>query len=384
MKTWSAANIGLVAASLSLAVLGVPLLPAGPRSACAAVVKIGDVGVVGVRGGVVPTTMRITDSAAGLESADLTILYNTTLLDLSDADVAMSTYLTGQNWSFVGTVNDASGYAQFTMYTNGAPLTGGTPDLLTLTFHVPTLAPAGTSPLTIYTDYNLSRLNEGHLPLTPANGSVVIPFDWKGGSAPRPTDWGVSGNWYSAGVPDGTGVVVSFGKQILANSVVDLISRGRTVGNMVFAADASTTIQSTGGHALTLDNNGNAAVVNVAGNHTISTAVVLNSDVLIGGTGTLSLSGGLSGPHTMSLLAGSSVTARSIQVDTLSIGPGASVVVAETSSASLQGGLAGSSDAYAATPEPGAWALLATGAACLLALASRANCRRRPRAATPR
>jgi hypothetical protein len=344
---------------------------AGPRAVCAATdptVKVGDVGVVGVRGGFVLTPVRVTDSAAGIESADITIVYDTNRLDLSDSDVTLSAYLTAQGWLMQAAAFDSSGYTKVTVYTTGATLTAGTPDLFSLTFHIPESAPAGTSPVTIYTDFNLSRLNEGGLPLTAVNGSIVIPFDWKGGGSPRPTDWGLSDNWFTAGVPDGAGVAVRFGKQVPANSVVDMISQGRTVGSMVFAADASTTIRSTGGFDLTLDNNGIAATIDVSGNHTISAPVVLNSDLQIGGAGALNLSGGLSGPHTVSLLAGGSLTARSIQVDTLSIGAGASVVIAET----LPGGSAVSGSAFAVTPEPGTWVLLAAGAACLLPLVRRA------------
>lgn len=352
------------------AMAGAAFFFCGPRVAGAATVQVGEVGLVGVRGGTVSTIVRITDSAAGLESANLRIKYNTSLLDLSEADFAISAYLAAQNWSGFAGVNDGLGYTDLTVFTNGDPIAAGTPDLCTLTFHIPELAPAGTSLLTI--SMSVSKLNEGGLPLTPINGSIVIPFDWRGGGSPRPTDWGLADNWFTTGVPDGAGVAVSFGKEAPANRVVDMLSQGRTVGSMVFAADASTTIQSTGGFGLTLDNNGKVAAIGVAGSHTISAPVVLNGDVQIGGTGTLNLSGGLSGPHSVSLLAGSKLTAQSIQVDTLSIGAGASLTIAETP----PGGSAGYGSAYVAAPEPGTWVLLAAGAMCLLPLARRAHRRR--------
>ena len=146
-----------------------------------------------------------------------------------------------------------------------------------------------------------------------ASGPTI---DWKGGTISDPTNWNVAANWNpDTAVPNGPGTKVSFGNQPAANNVVDMISQGQTVGTITFSANTSTTIQSSGGFALTLDNNGSVSTIDVAGTHTISAPVVLNNDATISGTGTLNLSGGITGSHDLEV--DNNLTATSIQVDTL-------------------------------------------------------------------
>ena len=95
------------------------------------------------------------------------------------------------------------------------------------------------------------------------------------------------------------------GSQTAANAVIDMISAGRTVGNIYFTPFTSTTIQSTGGKSLTIDNNGSTATVNSVGNQTISAPVILNSNTVFSVNqandgngnliGTLTMSGAISG-----------------------------------------------------------------------------------------
>ena len=159
------------------------------------------------------------------------------------------------------------------------------------------------------------------------NTSIV---DWQGGNAPDPTNWNVAANWNpNTAVPNGPVTNVSFGNQVAANNVVDMISQGQTVGNITFSATTSTTIQSSGGFALTLDNNGSVSSIDVEGTHTISTPVVLDNDATISGTGTLNLTGGISGAYTLNVQ--STLTATSIQVDTLTIGGAGATAVPEPS-----------------------------------------------------
>ncbi len=127
---------------------------------------------------------------------------------------------------------------------------------------------------------------------------------WKGGYISTPINWGVADNWVSGTVPDGSGVKVSFGDQTSANNVVDMVSVGRTVGYIDFSFLTGTTIQSSGGYNLTLDNGGNTSLINVTGTHNISTRIVLNDSVNISGTGTLNLSGGISGSHGLAVASG--------------------------------------------------------------------------------
>lgn len=156
----------------------------------------------------------------------------------------------------------------------------------------------------------------------------VITVDWLGGNGSGTTNWGVTSNWTnSALAPDGKWTTLRFGNQSAINNVVDMISAGRTVGNITFTAGTSTTIQSTGGYSLTLDNLGSASAIAVTGVHTILAPVLLNNDVDISGTGTLNLSGGISGPHAMAVLSGGNVTAQSIVVDTLTLGIGARITI---------------------------------------------------------
>jgi hypothetical protein len=173
-------------------------------------------------------------------------------------------------------------------------------------------------------------------------------FVWKGGGSPNPINWAESNNWNYNTVPNGSGTMVSFGTQSAANHLVDLISQGQTVGTVAFAAATSTTIQSSGGFNLTLDNNGNASTIDVAGNHAISASVVLNYDASITGTGNLDLSGGVTGPFALSVFG--KVTATSIQVKTLVIG---------------------NTKAVQTVPEPSALVLLGIGSLGLLTYAWR-------------
>jgi hypothetical protein len=163
---------------------------------------------------------------------------------------------------------------------------------------------------------------------------------WQGGNSSGPTNWAASANWFPAGVPNGAGTKVCFGYEDAQNSVVDMISSGRTVGSLYFNAFTSTTIQSSGNYKLTLNNNGGSSTIDVEGSHAITAQVLMNNDVNITGEGVLDLSGGISGNHTLTVL--STLNATSIQVDALIIGDTGAVAV----------------------PEPAALVLLLTFAGC--------------------
>jgi hypothetical protein len=196
-----------------------------------------------------------------------------------------------------------------------------------------------------------------------AQSAAVVP-DWKGGNSSGPTDWGLSANWNPGStVPNGPGTNVCFGNQLSTNNVVDIMSAGRTIGTIIFAANSSTTIQSTGGFSLTLDNSGSASTINVAGSHIIDTPVLLNNDVNISGLGTLNLSGGISGPHGMNVLSGN-LTAMSISVNTLTIGSGVEVTIQALPGGPLSG-------IITPVPEPSTLVLLGIHVISLLAYAWR-------------
>jgi hypothetical protein len=107
-----------------------------------------------------------------------------------------------------------------------------------------------------------------------------------------------------------------------------MVSAGRTVGAISFTDGTSTTIQSSGGFSLTLNNDGRPSTIEVAGAHTISAPVLLANDAIISGSGVLNLSAGISGPYTLTV-AGGTLSTSSIVVDTLIIGGGTAAAVPE-------------------------------------------------------
>jgi hypothetical protein len=147
------------------------------------------------------------------------------------------------------------------------------------------------------------------------------------------------GNWSTPYAPNGVGVKLLFGHDFdhpEYRTLVDMQETSRTVGDLIFVQDRPIAIQ---GAKLTLDNGANPSTLDISGPHTISAPVELNNDALIEGSGTLNLTGGISGNYVLTVVG--NLTAKSIQVDTLSIG---------------------GSGMQNAVPESGVIALLFTGA----------------------
>ncbi len=183
----------------------------------------------------------------------------------------------------------------------------------------------------------------------------LLPLDWKGAAS---TDWGAGANWsLNTVVPGIAGSKVSFGNELSSNNVVDMKTAARTVGSIAFSAGTSTTIQSTGGFSLTLDNNGSSSTISVLGTHFVNVPVILNNDLDFSGPGTLDLSGGISGDHTVNVISGN-LTVKSIEAGGLSIGSGAIVTILP-----IPGGPSGRS--IVPVPEPSALVLLGLAAMCL-------------------
>ncbi|HQL76427.1 MAG TPA: autotransporter-associated beta strand repeat-containing protein [Phycisphaerae bacterium] len=134
---------------------------------------------------------------------------------------------------------------------------------------------------------------------------VVQPIPSTVWNGTADSDWGTAANWTPAGVPDAAGAYVIFGQQTGSNTV-DLLSAGRTAGFLTFTDPNSTTIQSTGGHTLTLDNGAMAAGISLAGTHAISAPLSLASDLTVGGAGTLTVSGGITAGGRSVTIGGSS------------------------------------------------------------------------------
>ena len=181
------------------------------------------------------------------------------------------------------------------------------------------------------------------------------------GTNHSPTDWNNAYNWTSDLIPGNAGSKISLGNQDPSNSVVDMVSSPKTVGCIYYSPDTSTTIQSSGGYSLILNNSGTASVINVLGSQTISAPVVLSSDLNITGTGSLTLSGGISGSHSLNVLSGN-LTVAGIKTNTLSIASGLTVNIMQ-----IPGGLQASNDNLQPVPEPSTLVLLGINFAGLLA-----------------
>ncbi|HKD36465.1 MAG TPA: cohesin domain-containing protein, partial [Pirellulales bacterium] len=141
--------------------------------------------VVGDRGQSVNLPVGITDSAAGLLSADLNMTYSPGSISLASADVTLSAYLQSQGWALATNVNSVAGVIRTSAFSQGVPLPDGQPQLLNLQFHVAANAPAGVYPVHIVTspttwngtNVTASRLNEGQLGLSTSDGSIRVPID---------------------------------------------------------------------------------------------------------------------------------------------------------------------------------------------------------------
>jgi hypothetical protein len=154
--------------------LDVPQIPdcGSPPAVYATVdptVQIGAKGMVAKPGDTVHAVMQIKDSSEGVLAGRFTVKYDTRLLDLSAADVRLSTYLSNLGWGMAKNVDDAKGTAWLTVY-GTVPLPAGTPQLVDLAFHVPAKSAGGTSPLNL-----TGALNGGQLIMTPVSGSITVP-----------------------------------------------------------------------------------------------------------------------------------------------------------------------------------------------------------------
>ena len=131
-----------------------------------------------------------------------------------------------------------------------------------------------------------------------ANVSVTLsqaPTIWSGTTS---NDWGNATNWYNRlFVPSGQGVAVTFGTASEVNATATLQSSSQTAGIVNFVNGKPTTISASSGNYLYLDDTGGSstsAAVNVAGSHSISAPIQLNSPAAVtvtSGTDQLTVSG---------------------------------------------------------------------------------------------
>jgi hypothetical protein len=125
--------------------------------------------LTGTRGGAVSVPVNI-DDAAGVQAFDLTLTYDTTLLDLSNLDVSAGSLLPA-GWTVTANVDDATGTVTISGYSATAITAGSSGTLVNVLFHVPTAAPAGTAALHL-----TGRINEGNVGMNASDGSVIVPL----------------------------------------------------------------------------------------------------------------------------------------------------------------------------------------------------------------
>jgi autotransporter-associated beta strand protein len=116
----------------------------------------------------------------------------------------------------------------------------------------------------------------GSHPLCPSGPATADPYTWTGATR----NWSTGSNWSGGHAPASPGNQVTFGNSG-ASAVVDLGNGSPTVGEIIFNGSVSTTIQSTGFGTLILDNGANTAGIVLAGSHSISAPVQLNSNLIV-------------------------------------------------------------------------------------------------------
>jgi len=105
-----------------------------------------DDGIPGIPGNAVSVPVMI-DDGSGLDSFDLMITYDTTLFDLSGADVSLGTLTSG--WSLTHNIDDTTGVAIIGGHNGAVPLPENTGfgSLFDMSFQIDENAPLGISPL---------------------------------------------------------------------------------------------------------------------------------------------------------------------------------------------------------------------------------------------
>lgn len=107
----------------------------------------------------------------GLQAIDFVILYDTTRLNLSNADILRGALLSG--WSLTPSVNDSLGKIAISAFTT-TPLVAGSGTLFNLNFHIDAVAPGGSAAIDLPPALNEFALNEGLIAMTVVAGSIQI------------------------------------------------------------------------------------------------------------------------------------------------------------------------------------------------------------------
>ena len=141
----------------------------------------------------------------------------------------------------------------------------------------------------------------------------------------------LASNWTNNNIPNGVDQTANFLTDITAPITVTLDSPV-TLGTLRINSPQSYTLM--GASNLILQtSSGNASINVLAGSHEISVPVVIYSNTVIRGVGTINLSDGISGNHALTVLG--NLTATNIRVDTLNIGGTGAMAVPEPSTFAL-------------------------------------------------
>ncbi len=142
-----------------------PIVSAGPDP----LVRIAD-NFVASPGASISVPIDI-DDATGLQAVDFHLVYDTTVFDLSNAEVSLGSLTAG--WTLIPNVNDNAGTIDLGIFTTN-PLPGGSGSLAVLNFTVRAEAATGPSTLDLLSS---TQLNEGQLVATLADGKVTVVTD---------------------------------------------------------------------------------------------------------------------------------------------------------------------------------------------------------------
>jgi hypothetical protein len=105
-------------------------------------------------------------SYGDIRSLDLTILYDTNQLDLSNADATLGQ--AGAGWTLVQNANDSIGKLRLTLY-RAETMEGGPGEIIDLAFHIPLATASGASAVSLMGD-----IDEGQVALSSSPGTVFI------------------------------------------------------------------------------------------------------------------------------------------------------------------------------------------------------------------
>ena len=115
--------------------------------------------------------------------------------------------------------------------------------------------------------------------------------------------WNTAGNWSPGGAPNGVGSNATFSAQAGANTVT--LGGATTTGHIEFQGTGSYTVAGVDPLTLQTDAGGVSVIkANAGGSHTINAPIILGSDLVKFGAGTITTAAGIIGPKAVSVSGG--------------------------------------------------------------------------------